>query len=727
MIGKKAESLMQLKDAGFNVPDFFVVTSLDDDISTRIDENTLYAVRSSGMSEDLAGASFAGQYDSYLNVKGLANICEAIEKCMNSINNERVAAYAKSNNIEVGKMAVIVQRMVDSEKSGVAFSIDSINGFDKEIIIEAVSGLGEKLVSGHVTPDYYSYNWYDEKFTTYNSGILTEYEVKRIAAVVLEIQLFYGFPVDVVWAIIGDEIYILQSRPITTISYRAIHDEWTTANFRDGGVSSKVCKPLMSSLYDLIFTSSFTDFYSDTKLLPKDYAHPLAYQMFFSRPYWRLSTEKECLSRLPGFVEREIDDDLGVIPTYEGDGIVTKLTPKSLVAGITALSAINKYIKNAEIKAPEYIKDFTQRVGEIDISGKTSQELHEIWLEFIKNDYSKIQYTYFIYIACNLVLSTLMKDKVKKHLPGGEFMNIMLGLSDVSHMRPIYEMWDMGQRKYSNEEFTEFMAKYKHHSKHELDISYPNWDETLGEVREMIAEFKGAPNPEELGEKQRQKYTEILAKLPKKLHKDIELLRKFLWLREEFRDISTKAHYVIRRLGVALGKAWESEGLIKSAEDMHFLTVDDICDKINLKELVNKNKKYYHSFANFNNPNEIGNRHVMRPQVKGTQMLEGVPCSGETVTGVARVIIDIDDADKLQQGDILVTKCTDPAWTAVFSKLGGVITETGGMLSHAAVISREYGLSCILVANGATEIIKTGDVITMDCKTGEILKNKGVL
>jgi pyruvate,water dikinase len=150
--------------------------------------------------------------------------------------------------------------------------------------------------------------------------------------------------------------------------------------------------------------------------------------------------------------------------------------------------------------------------------------------------------------------------------------------------------------------------------------------------------------------------------------------------------------------------------------------VSDIENKATDK--VAKNKKYYQSFINFQNPNEMGRRHVARKaKVNGEEILKGVPCSGETVTGTARLIKDIHDTERLKTGDILVTKCTDPAWTAVFSKLGGVITETGGMLSHAAVVSREYGLPCILVVKNATTIIKDGDTITMDCQTGGIHKH----
>lgn len=261
LIGMKAESLICMRGNGFNVPNGFVVCVGEnaDTIEEFANEQTIYVVRSSGTSEDLEGTSFAGQYDSYLSIKGYDNLKKAITDCQNSINNNRVKAYAQKNNIDLGKsgVAVIVQEMVQAEKAGVAFSVDSINGLDKEIIIEAVSGLGEQLVSGQVTPDYYSYNWYDKVHTIYENGVLTKSEVKSISEKILEIQEFYGFPVDVEWAIVGNEIFILQSRPITTISYKAIPDEWTTADFRDGGVSASACKALMGSLYGLVFNDSF--------------------------------------------------------------------------------------------------------------------------------------------------------------------------------------------------------------------------------------------------------------------------------------------------------------------------------------------------------------------------------------------------------------------------------------------------------------------------------------
>jgi len=740
-IGMKAESLIRLREGGFNVPDGFVVTAdelnsfNDADLVKYADENVFYAVRSSGTSEDLANSSFAGQYDSYLNVRGIANLRAAIEKCARSIHNDRVTAYAKRNGIDIAasKMAVIVQRMVQAQKAGVAFSIDSVNGLDKEIIIEAVRGLGEQLVSGHVNPDYYSYNWFEEKLTDYNGGALTQEEVRKLGAVILDIQIFYGFPVDVEWAITGGEIHILQSRPITTISYQSVKGEWTTADFRDGGVSVKACKSLMASLYGLCFDASVLESFQKVKLASKSIKS--MYDVFFARPYWNWSVTKAGFAKLPGFVERKVDEDMGLAPSYEGDGMVTEKTLKTMGNALHSLLSIKMHIYQMKRTADKKRKFYLHRLAEIDkldLSDKTADELHQTWRDFVENDYALIECGYFRYIICTMLLSSAFKDKMNKHLPEAEIIKLMGGLSDVSHMRPIYEMWDLSrQESYSGEQFREFVAKYKHHSKHELDISYENWDEAPETVSAQIADFAlldESQNPEMLGLAQQKKYQEAFEKLPKKLQKQVKRFRYFLWWRDEFKDISTKTYYYVRRLSRALGQALEKSGALAEADDIFFLTAAEIAQNKNLKEAVARNKKYYQSFLRFNNPNELGNRFAQRLEtITGTQILKGVPCSGKTTTGTARVINDIHDIHRLKPGDILVTAYTDPAWTAAFSKLSGVITETGGFLSHAAVVSREYGLPCILVVKNAASVIQDGEEITMNCETGEIFTANKVI
>ncbi|MEK7633955.1 MAG: phosphoenolpyruvate synthase [Patescibacteria group bacterium] len=203
----------------------------------------LVAVRSSATAEDLPTASFAGQQESYLNVRGEAHLLKKVKECYASLFTERAIYYRHEQKFDHGKvgLAVVVQRMIESEKSGVAFSIDPVTNDKNKIVIEAIFGLGEYIVQGKVTPDHYEVDKRSLvitkkeikkqaiKFVKSNiankevklgiSGSrqkLTEEEIIRIALLVRDIENHYYFPQDIEWAIEKNKVYIVQARPITT-------------------------------------------------------------------------------------------------------------------------------------------------------------------------------------------------------------------------------------------------------------------------------------------------------------------------------------------------------------------------------------------------------------------------------------------------------------------------------------------------------------------------------
>jgi len=202
------------------------------------------AVRSSATTEDLEGASFAGQQETYLNVKGNKELILNIKKCFASLFTSRAVYYRNKKGFDKVKtsLAVVIQKMIDSEKSGVVFSKDPTNRTDN-VIVEAVFGLGEGIVSGTITPDEYIVNKdlevLDKKImskkiaiTRDSSGknkiikltnekstqqVLKEYEIKKIAELSLILEEHYKKPQDIEFAIERDEVYIVQTRPITTL------------------------------------------------------------------------------------------------------------------------------------------------------------------------------------------------------------------------------------------------------------------------------------------------------------------------------------------------------------------------------------------------------------------------------------------------------------------------------------------------------------------------------
>ncbi|MDE2588071.1 MAG: phosphoenolpyruvate synthase, partial [Patescibacteria group bacterium] len=208
-------------------------------------KDALVAVRSSATAEDLPGASFAGQQETYLNVKGEANLLLRIKDAWASLFGARAIFYRHEQKFDHFKVAIAipVQKMVASEKSGVMFTIDPISNDKSKVIIEAIYGLGELIVQGAVTPDHYEVDKQDMKILVKNFAVqtkelvkkgtdnkevkiaeakgklqkITDTQILKLAEIGKKLEHHYYFPQDIEWAVEKEEIYIVQTRPITTI------------------------------------------------------------------------------------------------------------------------------------------------------------------------------------------------------------------------------------------------------------------------------------------------------------------------------------------------------------------------------------------------------------------------------------------------------------------------------------------------------------------------------
>lgn len=230
MVGGKAWNLIQLFKAGFNVPKFFVITTnvfntrsfyLEEEFLENLEKlNSLrVAVRSSATCEDQADSSFAGQFESFLGVSR-EELLGTVKSCWEKVKSERVIDYAKSRHLCLKKvsMAVIIQEMIFAEKGGVIFTENVFEKKKEELIIEAASGLGEKIVSGLVDPQRIIINKKTKEIKEIDSPegeILNADEIEELINLSLKIEKFYGIAQDIEWAIYQEKVYVLQSRPIT--------------------------------------------------------------------------------------------------------------------------------------------------------------------------------------------------------------------------------------------------------------------------------------------------------------------------------------------------------------------------------------------------------------------------------------------------------------------------------------------------------------------------------
>ncbi|WP_026489280.1 PEP/pyruvate-binding domain-containing protein [Butyrivibrio sp. XBB1001] len=818
-LGNKGKSLIELKKQGFNVPSGFILdtdiydkTIRESQISIEIDRqlknlsmsnvreisenirclfdkvalskivkekisllletDKKYAVRSSASKEDLKGYSFAGQYDTFLNVT-TDKIEENIINCYRSMFSENTLKYLLDNNMDAKdlKMSVIVQEMVDSELSGICFTINPQTGKDTEMLIEVSKGLGENIVSGKNRPQQYHYDWYESKQVgekEKNPLISTE-KLKEYAKEFLNIQLFYGYPCDIEFAIKDDELYILQARAITSIKYSGLEANWTTANFKDGGVSARVSRPYMYSLYEYIWEYTLRKYLIDSRILIKDEIDKKLINRFYGRCYWNTSTVKRAMSQVIGYKERDFDNEYGIKGEYEGDGKTTKLTPKT---GIKMLRIALGHIKVKKERAKSYDKLKEELLADY-YKYKKKYDEHSIkdikaeYIDITKSAYLKSESTYFWQVFLNTVQEAVFKSQLLKIISESEYLTLLGNLEDVSHMRPFYEIWELSRfirldpeamsvwKDSSDEELlnkfhekedkymkqaAKIIDRYGYHSGRELDVTYPCYYEDPLPVLKMIKDTIGLDDtysPVSDKEKVEQEYLRILQIIKlkvgerkyKKLYKKIRKMKEMLWWREEYKDISTRYYYLIRCYTMELAKELYKQEVIADEEDIWYLKVQQVWDYLEghstkeiLSDIISKNKIYYQAYRNYMSDNEIGQEisfdRARYYEDKDARHLKGLGTGCGVVTGTARVIEDIGDIDKLKTGDILITKFTDTGWTPKFAMLSGIITEYGGVLCHAAVVSREYGIPAVVCCYGALDRIRDGQEITIDGTNG---------
>jgi pyruvate,water dikinase len=182
--------------------------------------NKKVAVRSSAVAEDSEAASYAGQQESYLFVEGAEEVCRRVVDCWASFFSERALFYrSQKGSLEDLRMAVVVQKMVDPEKSGVIFTVDPVRRRRDRMVVEAVRGIGEQVVSGEVTPDHYTLDRRGKvkREKIVDDRVLTDEELQSLGDLGRQLEERHGIAQDIEWAMVGEEIYLLQSRPVTTM------------------------------------------------------------------------------------------------------------------------------------------------------------------------------------------------------------------------------------------------------------------------------------------------------------------------------------------------------------------------------------------------------------------------------------------------------------------------------------------------------------------------------
>ena len=709
---------------------------------TRLGEKNAYAIRSSATAEDLPNASFAGQQDSYLSIIGKAAILQQISKCWASLFTERAVIYRMQNGFDHRQvyLAVIVQQMVPAQASGIAFTADPITGNRKRLSIEAAVGLGDALVSGRVSP----------------SQVLTEPQILLLTTTARKIEAHFGCPQDIEWCLADNTFYIVQSRPITTlypIPERADQANHVYVSVGHQQMMTDAMKPLGLSFWLLLTRAPmhvagarlFVDI--TPQLGSPAGRHMLIDVLGKSDPLLKdaLTTiigREDFVPPLdeqqPGSGGGKTAADYQTLNEYD-PAIVAELIGRS-EASIEALKQNIQTRSGSElfdliledIQELKKIMADPQSFGVIMTGMNASSWVNQKMMEWLgeKNAADTLSQSAPNNITSEMGLALLDLADVIRPFPDVIGCLENGGLDGLDHLA--------GGRE-TKEAIDGYLTRYGMRCAGEIDITRTRWSEKpsmlvptiLGNIRnfEPGAGKRKFEQGRQAAFEKEQELLHRLKQLPdgeqkaEETKRMIGLVRNFIGFREY------PKYAIVSRLLVykqSLLKA--AEKLTDEKEDLYYLTFEEFRAAVHAKKLdhrlIGKRKAEYKLYEKLTPPRlmtsdgEIITGRYNREDLP-SGALAGLAVSSGVIEGRARVITRMEEAC-LEPGDILVTVFTDPSWTPLFVSIKGLVTEVGGLMTHGAVIAREYGLPAVAAVENATKRIKDGQRIRVHGTEGYV-------
>ena len=737
------------------------------------------AVRSSATAEDQAGASFAGQQDTVLDVRGEAALLQAVKRCWASLWSARAVAYRRQRGEAQPDlaMAVLVQQMVPARTAGVAFTANPVTGDHGQVIIEAVPGLGEALVSGQITPHRYVVSKEDGGLVEQQTGdgagsqsLLSSEQVKRLTEVALRIEAHFDGPQDIEWAWADDGLHILQARPITTLAGPSA-DATLWSRVWGDEYWADVVSPLFYSIFGRILSTNMVAEALEVTGL-SDIGGRSLLRLYRGHVYFNAGILRDLFEHVPPGLRT--DALLSALPPEEA--ALVRVAPFRLLRRLLAevrlwlLDRDGLIFRNYR-RLEEYIPQLLARLKELDrfdLSRASSEDLLTYFGQVEQLGIEHLRLIRWGLVLHNMSLYQLLRH-VLNHWCGDDgtlLAKLLTGLPGNKTMETNKALWNLSRaamaspvvakifRQANPEEiigrltavsegrqflwwYMRFIADYGHRSI-TRDISSPAWEDDPTIVLSLLKGYVtcGAEvDPyalETRQEHEREEVTrQVLAMLSGPRRVFFKLLlsytHHYMIFRENQRFYLDMIFLRWRRVFLEIGRRFLERGLLTTIEDVFYLRLDEIVrvirqgwEEARVPELVAARKEEYAAYGTGLPPTflrgEIG--------FEGTALLpagaflRGVGVSPGCITAPARIIPTLTQSYQLRRGEILVTVNTDPAWTPLFISAGGVVLETGGMLSHGAIVSREYGIPAVTGVRDATRHLHSGQIITVDGNRG---------
>ncbi|SEF70388.1 pyruvate, water dikinase [Nonomuraea solani] len=765
LAGGKGANLGELVQNVFPVPDGFVVTTHAYELVAQGHDTRAYfeqvqpsgelrqaiagayaelgggavAVRSSATAEDLPGAAFAGQQDTYLNVVGEQDLLDAVRRCWGSLWTDRAIAYRAKLGIDAAevRIAVVVQRMVEAELAGVMFTADPISGDRGRIVIDASSGLGEAVVSGLVTPDHYVIH--PSGRTDFTPGRrevvirgaagggvvhqsaagpgperLPERALVELARLGREVAAHFGRPQDIEWAYAGGRVHLLQARPMTALPPPPVG--------RLNPIQRRLCTILLEYLPERPYPIDMSTWLPDG----------------------------------PAGLMAKVMDSFGVVGAFEGflreeDGVVYQLIPPTPRPTVRMLGMPFRFVAKARRYDParwtedRRFRDYLGAVKELAARDLTAMP----WATLLRMPRQA------------LALVRPVADLRIDYLPGtGLALLRLLVAVRLLGRRELFADLLYGARTRTTDanaelarlaglaertgaldadpmpaafaaELAAFLDEYGHReTSSPILVTPPTWADAPETVLGLIRALAGVPS-------EHQKDDGALDRLLRHpfLRSKRRRARVVRWVaaaragvafREDSHFSFTMPQPVLRRSLLEMGRRLRDAGVLDRPEDVFHLRLEELeaipdvaelpcADSGRLRETVRARavKREELSGVRLIDPAAVFPVHET-----GDALVAGAPAGGGTATGPVKVIREPKEFGRLEAGDVLVCPYTNPSWTPLFQRAAAVVVDTGGAASHAAIVAREYGIPAVMGTGQATAVLRDGQVVTVNGDTG---------
>ncbi|WP_240839451.1 PEP/pyruvate-binding domain-containing protein [Acidaminobacter sp. JC074] len=754
----------------------------------------LFAIRSSSPEEDLAGASFAGGYETILG-SNRETIFDDIKKAFISCLDERVFFYKSQNEFDTSliRIAVVIQTQIASDMSGVGFSLNPLNNCYDEVVINANSGLGESVVSGMVTPDEWIIDKIDKKILDYNKGskkkaivldqnggtriisgdsdatVLSDDQVLELTDLIDHVEKSFGFPVDIEWAYSDNELYLLQSRPITT--YVPIPEVMQTEPhekrilYLDGSlVKQGITSPISILGGDCIEVMQNVMF---GDLMGKDVTSNPKYGMATTmggRMYMNISTTAKLqgLDRMVNSWKMVDETTANMLEELDTDAYVPEKLPEFMKGALWGAVKNNMTSMKATMKAmkkPQDYKDwyqpfedeFDKYLKEYTFHGSVKEIAYETSMAYMALLKKMLPFTY----AAEFSRKKLSKQLNKYFDDGSDRMQLLeRSLPDNVTIDMGMAMYELSQYKevrdndYStfkamtwSDEFTAkwqaYLATYGCRTHNELDIAvkraYEDIDQLFNQIKAMSTiddAFSPVTVYNQSQKLRKETYDDLIAKMNdsagKKLNKSYEALVLLGGKREALKYWWIRTLDVVRKAILDQGNNLVQQGKLTDINDIFWFHLEDLdqlesMEKEAVDEHIIKNKRYFDKLSQVHHfPKMIDSRGKIL-SAKKTEVKEGEvagqPISPGVVKGRIKVL-KTPDEKPLLPGEIMVTSATDPGWTPLFINASAILLEVGGLLQHGALVAREYGKPCIAGIEGVMSTFKDGQLVEVDATRG---------